>query len=99
MPYGRICCTYLQLKYSSANRSKINNKSHTEEPIFWKMELWGKRGQENQPKAEKDNRESKRTRHKNREEISKSEVKLTALRFQTEVGGGGGGHINDGKTT
>ena len=52
MPCG---CTYYQLKYSSPNRShKEKGKNHTKEP---KMEVYGKRGQENGPKAEKDKTE------------------------------------------
>ena len=39
-------------------------KSHTKEPNFLKMEV--KRGQENGPKAEKDDRKSNRTRQKNK---------------------------------
>ena len=53
MPYGSICCTYHQLKYSSPNHSKELNKSHTIEPTLQKMEVYGKRSQENGLKAEK----------------------------------------------
>ena len=38
VPYGSICYTYHQLKYSSPNRSdKPKDKSHTREPNFRKM--------------------------------------------------------------
>ena len=37
------CCTYHRLKYSSPNHSKKANKSHTKEPTFQKMEVYGKR--------------------------------------------------------
>ena len=59
VPYGSSCCTYRQLKYSSPNRSKQKqkDKSHTKEPTFPKMEVWGESGQENVPKAEKDKTE------------------------------------------
>ena len=52
------------------------------------MEVYGKRGQKNRPKAEKDQTErakglgGKRTRE---EILTKSGIKLTALRFQ--IGG------------
>ena len=55
MPHGRICCTYHQVKASSPNRSK--QKSHTKEPTFRKMEVCGKRSQENGPKVEKEKTE------------------------------------------
>ena len=55
MPHGSICCTYHQLKYSSPNRSnKQKDKSHTKEPTFRKIEVMGKRVQENGQIAEKD---------------------------------------------
>ena len=77
VPYSSICCTYHQLKYSSPNLSKKN-----QEPTFQKME--GKRGQVNGPKAEKDKTErATGLCRRTREEIEKSGIKLTALRFQT----------------
>ena len=46
--------------------------------------VYGKRGQENGPKAEKDKTETATgLGRRTREEISKSEIKLTALRFPT----------------
>ena len=42
------------------------NKSHTKEPTFRKMEVKEKRSQENGPKAQKDKTESKRTGQKNK---------------------------------
>ena len=49
-------------KYSSPNRSKQTNnnnpKSHTKEPTFRNMEVLGKTGQENGPKAEQDKTET-----------------------------------------
>ena len=56
LPYGSICCTCHQLKYSSPNRSnqkQTKKTSHTKEPTFRKMEVRGKRSQANGPKAEK----------------------------------------------
>ena len=38
-------------------RACMCDKSHTKEPTFRKMEVMGKRGQENGPKAEKDKTE------------------------------------------
>ena len=38
------CCTYHQLKYSSTNRSTTTKASHTKEPTFRKMAVYGKRG-------------------------------------------------------
>ena len=44
MPYGSICCTYLQLKYSCPNRSKNTKKTRaTQNSLpFGKRRLWGK---------------------------------------------------------
>ena len=51
-------CTYHQIKYSSPNHSnKQKQEPHKKLPTFRKMEVSGKRGQENGPKAEKDNTE------------------------------------------
>ena len=56
MPYGSICCTYHQLKYSSPHRSNKQKRQdgHTKDsyPVS-ELEVWGKRDQENGPKAEK----------------------------------------------
>ena len=38
VPYGSICCTYHQPKYSSPNHSNKTMKSHTKKPNFQKME-------------------------------------------------------------
>ena len=40
------------------NSSKTKQKNHTKEPTFRKMEVHGKRGQENGPKTEKDKTET-----------------------------------------
>ena len=58
MPYGSICCTYQQLKYSSPNRSKNNSKTRaTQKSLpFGKWRFRGK-GQESGPKAENDKTE------------------------------------------
>ena len=56
MLHKSIWCTYHQVKYSSPDRSK-NNKSQTKEPTFRKMEVYGKRSQENGSKAEMDKTE------------------------------------------
>ena len=48
------CCTYHQLKkYSSPNYSNKTKKGHRKEPTFQKLEVQGKKDQENGPKAEK----------------------------------------------
>ena len=87
MTYGSIYCTYYQLKYSSPNRSKTTtNKSHAKQPFlpFRKWRFGGKRSQENGPKAEKHKTErATGLGRRTREEIQKSGIKLTALRFQT----------------
>ena len=76
MPYGSICCTYHQLKYSSLNRSKNpKQEPHKRAYTFWKTGFKEKRSQENVPKEEKDKIEEKKNG-----DIDK----LTALRFQTE---------------
>ena len=70
VPYGRILCTYHQLKYSSPNCSNEKKKKTraTQKSLpFRKWRFTEKRGQENGPKAEKDKTErvtglSRRTR-------------------------------------
>ena len=59
MPYGSICCTYHQQKYSCPNRSKTTkNKSHTKDRSYLSEKgVQGKRSPENGPKAEKDKTE------------------------------------------
>ena len=59
-------------KYSSPNRSKNPNKSHTTEPTFQTKKVYGKTGQENGPKAERNKTERAtglRVRIRTREEI------------------------------
>ena len=58
VPYGSIFCTYHQLKYSSPNHSKKQNKTKATQ----KSQPFGKwrfreRDQENGPKAEMDKTE------------------------------------------
>ena len=48
-----MCCTYHQLKYSSPNHSKTQNKSHTKEPTFGK---WRFREKEVRRKGQKQKR-------------------------------------------
>ena len=44
VPYGSICCTYHQLKYSSHNLSnKQKDKSDAKKPTFRKMEVMGEK--------------------------------------------------------
>ena len=80
MLYGSICCTYHQLKYSSPNRSKKQNKNHTKSPPFGKWRFRGKRGQENGPKAETDKTE--RATGLGRRKRGESWIKLTGWRHQ-----------------
>ena len=54
MSNDSICYTYHQLKDSSPNGSKTTqDESHTKESAFRKVEVMGKRSQENRPKVEK----------------------------------------------
>ena len=72
MPYGSICCTYHQLKYSSPNRSKTKTRATLKSLPFGKRRFREKevRSKENGPKkAEKDKTEkatglSKERRHR-----------------------------------
>ena len=82
------CCTYHRLKYLSPNaQTKKKDKSHTKEPTFRKMKVYGKRGQENGPKAEKDNTEiATGLDQRTREEIYKSGIKLKGGRHQKSPG-------------
>ena len=58
MPYGSICCTHHQLKYSSPNRSNKNKKQEPHKSLpFGKWRFREKTDQENEPKAEKDKTE------------------------------------------
>ena len=50
MPYGIML--YIPTKIFIKPREK--QTSHTKEPTFWKIEVWGKRSQENGSRAEKD---------------------------------------------
>ena len=75
-------------KYSSPNRSKKQkNKSHTNEPTFRKMEVWGKSGQENGPKPE-ENKTERATGlgRRRRGDIEQWDQTGKALRFQTGWG-------------
>ena len=60
MPYGIICCTYHQLKYSSSNRWKKTPKKTraTQKSLpFVKWRFKEKIGQENGPKEKNDKTE------------------------------------------
>ena len=89
-----LCFTYHQLKYSSPNRSKKPNKSHTKEPTFRKKEgLAKKRLGEYGPKAEKDKTESaKGLGRRTREEIYR-EVGSNWQPWDSRQGGGGWGGV------
>ena len=53
VPYGGICCTYHQLKYSSPNRSKKPKTRGTQKSLPFGKWRFKETGQENGPKAEK----------------------------------------------
>ena len=82
MPFGSIGCTYHQLKYSSPNRSKKPKKRATQQSLpFGKWKFGKKEVRRMGQKTERATGLDRRTR----EEIQKSGIKLTALRFQMGV--------------
>ena len=96
MPYGSICCTHHQLKYSYLNRSKHlpQNKSHTKKRAYLsdkrrfrdkgRSREWAKKQKQIRQKEQQDHRQKNKKRRYN-----KVGSKLKALRFQTGDGGGG----------
>ena len=87
MPYGSICCTYHQLKYSSPDRS---NKQKRQQPhkrayLSENGDLAKKRsGECAKIRKEEDREIATGQGRRTREEIyRKVGIKLTALRFRT----------------
>ena len=82
MPYGIICCTYHQLKYSSRNHSnKQKDKSRRSENGGLGKKLSGEWAKT--VKAEKDKTKSERTRQKNMRGNIEKWDQTDSLRFQT----------------
>ena len=82
-----VCCTYHQLTYSSPNRSTTTTKRATQRSLpfrKWRFrEKVVRRMGQKQKKDKTERAKGLRRRTREAEEIPKSGIKLTALRFQT----------------
>ena len=103
--YGSICCTYHQLKYSSLTAKKKHYKNQEPHKRAYLSENGGS-GEEKKEvrriigQKQKKGQTERATRlgRRTREEIQKSGIKLTALRYQTwGWGGGWGGGVQEDK--